>query len=291
MTDVSFLRRTAERLERTWLRRWYRARRVVARRLDLRLDMSQGQGLVKATADLSFVPSVAGATMSFIIGDVKIQSVHWGDKQVKARVNSPYLVLSFPLQLPKDKEQRITLRYSYFPDEQWTIHQPVTPVDCPMRIWITCRRPFLGLTQGKLVEGTESPPLRIYQWEPPRCRRLSGLAGNVKSFKKDTASGMAMWLHIQADETDLAPAILALCVQLYEESADSHHSKLPYADYHVFECDDPRMKPFNSPGLVVVPRGTFRKDDRPLVYGILAPEFNKEWRRDRSTMVYEGRKD
>ena len=52
MTDVSFIRRMAERLERVWLRRWYRAKRLVARRLDLRLDMSQGPGQVKATADL-----------------------------------------------------------------------------------------------------------------------------------------------------------------------------------------------------------------------------------------------
>ena len=291
MVDLSFIRRAAERLERIRLRRWYRAQRLMAKKLDVRLDMSQGSALVKASADLTFVPKVASSATTLIIGEVKIQSVSWGDKQVKARVNAPYLVLSFPRQLPKDKEQRITLRYAYVPDEQWTIQHPVTPAECVMKVGITCRRPFLGLTQGRLVEGKENPPLRIYSWDPPRSRRLNAIVGNVKSFRKDTPSGMAMWLHVQADEVDLAPQILDLCVQLYEESADSHHVKLPYTDFHVFECDDPRAKPFNSPGLVVVPRGTFRQDDRPFVYGVLAPEFNKEWRRDRTRMVSEGRKD
>lgn len=291
MGDLSFLRRWAERLERIQLRRWYSQRRLLARRLDLKLDLSQGPGLARVTADLTFVPAVAGATTTLILGDVKVQSVHWGDKAVKARVNAPYLVLSFPRHLPKDVEQRIVLRYSYVPDEQYTLLQPVTPADCPMRVTITCRRPFLGLTQGKLLEGKEDPPLRIYQWDPPRCRRLTALVANVKSYRKETPSGMSMWLHVQADETALAAHVLDLCVQLYEESAESHHVKLPYSDFHVLECDDPRMKPFNSPGLVVVPRGTFRQDDRPYVYGVLAPEFNKEWRRDRTRMVSEGRKD
>jgi hypothetical protein len=40
-----------------------------------------------------------------------------------------------------------------------------------------------------------------------------------------------------------------------------------------------------------VPRGTFQTDDRPTVYGILAPEFNKEWRRDPTLMVAEGKRD
>jgi hypothetical protein len=289
--DLSLVRRAAERVERVQLRRWFRAQRMLGRKLDLKLDMSAGQGPVRAEATFTFVPQVSSSRMTCLIGEVQLKSVTWGDKQVKARVNSPYIVLSFPRQLEKLKEQRIVLRYTYVPDEQYTIQQPVTQSDCPERVWITVRRPFLGIVQGKLVEGREDPPLRIYQWEAPRCRKLSALCANVKTFKKDTPSGMAMFLHIQADETDLAPRILDLCVQLYEESADSHHKRLPFPDYHVLECDDPRMKPFNSPGMIVVPRGTFRVDDRPTVYGILAPEINKEWRRDLLRMVAEGKRD
>jgi hypothetical protein len=289
--DLSFLRRAAERLERVQLRRWYRASRIAARRLDLRLDMSGGPGLVRATAEFTFVPDVASSRMTCLIGDVNVHSVHWSDRQIKARTNAPFIVLSFPKQLPKGKEQRITLRYTYMPGEQFTIQQPITNADCPERVWITVRRPFLGLVQGKLIEGKENPPLRTYEWAPPRCRKLNALVANVKSYRKETPSGMALWLHIQADETALAAHILDLCVQLYEESADSHHRRLPFSDYHVVECDDPRMRPFNSPGLIVVPRGTFRVDDRPTVYGILAPEINKEWRRDPTRMVADGKKD
>jgi hypothetical protein len=289
--DASVVRSARDRIERVLLRRWNRAPRMQARRLDLRLDVATTPGLVRASADMTFVPKVAGTTMVCLIGQVKLNDVFWKDRRIKARVNSPYLVMSFPKRLEVDKPVQITLRYTYMPDEHHTIQQPITLEDCPERIWVTCRRPLLGLVQGRLLEGTEKPPHRTYLWEPPRSRRLSCLVADVRSFKKETPSGMNMWLHVQSQDTERAPRILDLCVQIYEESADSHHRRLPFADYHVFECDDPRMKPFNSPGLIAVPRGTFATGDKPTVYGMLAPEFNKEWRRDPTRLVSTGKAD
>src|SRR5690348_3516012 len=161
-------------MERVLLRRWNRAPRMQATRLDLRLDTSTTPGQVRATADLTFVPKVAGTTMVCLIGQVSLVSdAMWKDRKVKARVNAPYLVLSFPRRLDVGKPVQITLRYTYVPDEHFTIQQPITLEDCPERIWVTCRRPLLGLVQGRLLEGTEKPPHRTYLWEPPRSRRLS----------------------------------------------------------------------------------------------------------------------
>ena len=95
----------------------------------------------------------------------------------------------------------------------------------------------------------------------------------------------------QPASAERAPRLLDLLLSIYQESADSHHRELPYSDFHVLECDDPRQKPFNSPGLIVVPRGTFEIDDKPTVYGVLAPEFNKEWGRDPTRMVAIGKAD
>ena len=150
---------------------------------------------------------------------------------------------------------------------------------------------LLGVVQGKLLSGTETPPFRTYTWEAPRARKLNAFCANVTSFKKQATGGVNMWLHCQPAAVSLAPRILDLCVQIYDECADSHHRQLPFADYHVVECDLAGMKAFNSSGMIVVPRGTFATDDRPTVYGVLAPEFNKEWRRDPTRLVAEGKKD
>ena len=290
--DLTPARNLTARLERIWLKRWFREPRMKATRLEVRLDLSTTSDQVRAEADLWFRPQAGSATMVCLIGDAKVHSAIWKrSKPIKARVNPPYLVLTFPQKLDSLIETQVTLKYTYRPDEHWTVQQPITESDFAEKVTITCRRPLLGIVQGKLLSGTENPPLRTYTWEAPRARRLNAFCANVQSFKKQAAGGMSMWLHCQPAGVSLAPRILDLCVQIYEECADSHHRKLPFSDYHVVECDVSGLKAFNSPGMIVVPRGTFATDDRPTVYGILAPEFNKEWNRDPTRLVAEGKKD
>lgn len=283
-------RRLARRIEATWLRRWYLAPRMKITKLDLRLDLQAPGGQVKATADFAFRPQVSSVNMACLIGDVAIHSASWGDRPIKARCNPPFLVLKFPKPLPAINEQRVSLRYTYRPDVYGTLLQPTTREDCPERIAITCRRPLLALVQGHLESGTESPPLRTYNWVPQRSRKLNVILADVRSFKKQMGA-MSMWLHCHADAVSRAPRILDLLASIYDECASSHHRKLPHADFHVVESDDRDVPAFNSPGLIVVPRGTFAVDDKPTVYGILAPEFNKEWNRQVSSMAAEGKAD
>jgi hypothetical protein len=290
--DLTPAKNLTARLERIWLKRWFKEPRMKATRLEVRLDLSTASDQVRADADLWFRPQVASATMVCLIGSAKVHSAIWKrSTPIKVRVNDPYLVLTFPQRLDTFVETQVTLKYTYRPDEHWTIQQPITATDFAEKVTITCRRPLLGIVQGKLLSGTESPPFRTYTWEAPRAKKLNAFAASVQSFRKQAPSGVNMWLHCQAASVDLAPRILDLCVQIYEECADSHHRKLPFADYHVVECDVAGLKPFNSPGMIVVPRGTFATDDRPTVYGVLAPEFNKEWRRDVTRMVADGKKD
>lgn len=290
--DLTPAKNLTARLERIWLKRWFNEPRLKGSRLEVRLDLSTASDQVRADADLWFRPQSSSATMVCLIGDVKLHSVIWKRSQpIKARVNPPYLIMTFPQRLETQVETLVTVKYTYRPDEHWTIQQPVTHADFPEKLTITCRRPLLGIVQGRLVSGAENPPFRTYSWEAPRSRKLNAFAASVQSFKKQAPSGVNMWLHCQAMSVPLAPRVLDLCVQIYEECSESHHRTLPFADYHVVECDVAGMKPFNSPGMIVVPRGTFASDDRPAVYGVLAPEFNKEWRRDVTRMVASGKKD
>ena len=41
--------------------------------------------------------------------------------------------------------------------------------------------------------------LRTYEWEPPRARKLNAIVSDVRSFRKETAGGMRMWLHVRPD--------------------------------------------------------------------------------------------
>ncbi len=290
--NITPARNLKDRLERWLLKRRYDEPRMKGTRLEVRLDLSGTSDQVRAEADFWFRPQVPSSQMVCLIGNVKVHSAIWKrSAPIKARVNAPYLVLDFPSKLDSFVETMVSLKYTYLPDEHWTVQQPVTATDFKEKLTLTCRRPLLAITQGHLVSGTENPPLRTYVWEAPRARRLNAFAASVQSFKKAAPSGMQIWLHCQAKSVPLAPRILDLCVQIYEECAESHHRKLPYTDYHVVECDLPRMPAFNSPGMIVVPRGTFAMDDRPAVYGALAPEFNKEWRRDPTRMVASGKKD
>lgn len=290
--DLTPARNITARLERVWLKRWFNEPRMKATRLEVRLDVSTASDQVRAEADLWFRPQASKSVMVCLIGDAKLHSATWKRSvPIKARVNAPYLVLAFPQKLEAFIETQVSLKYTYVPDEHWTVQQPITLTDFSEKMTITCRRPHLGIVQGRLVSGTESPPLRTYVWETPRARKLNAFSANVQSFRKEMPSGGLMWLHCQPPAVPRAPRILDLCVQIYEDCAESHHRRLPFTDFHVVECDLPRMKPFNSPGMIVVPRGTFDTDDRPTVHGILAPEFNKEWRRDPTRMVAEGKKD
>jgi len=289
--DLSIISRAKAHVEQAFLKRAYAAPRMKATKLDLKLDMSMLADTVRAEADLWFRPQTSDTTMICLIGEVTIKDARCKSGVVKARTNSPFLVLDFPKRLEAQIETQVIIRYAYKPDFHWTVQQPITPAECPEKLTITCRRPLLGVVQGKLLNGEEKAPFRTYTWQAPRSRRLNAFPANVESFKKTTPSGMEMWLHCQPSSSIRAPRLLDLCVQIYEECTSSHHVKLPYTDFHVVEGDDPRMPPFNSWGMIVVPRGTFETDDRPRVYGVLAPEFNKEWRRDPTLMVAEGKRD
>lgn len=293
MSDLvsDIVRRIGRSTEQYWLRRWHLASRMRGVKLDLRLDFATTPGRVRATADFTFKSQVRNTTTCCILGNVDLQSVGWQGRQVKARVNSPFLVLSFPRPLGVNEEATVQVRYMYAPDQYGTILQPSTKDDFATRVWITCRRPLLGVVQGRLVQGAENPPLVTYQWQPPRCRRLNAVVADVRSFRKEVPDGPSIWLHLQKDWAVYAPRVLDVLVELYRESHDAHHRKLPYQDFHVVESDDPHVMPFNSPGLIVVPKGTFNTDSRPTIYGILATEMNKEWRRDPTRMVSEGAKD
>jgi hypothetical protein len=285
------LRRAWSRVQQVWLRRWYAAPRMKLTRLEVRLDLSTASAQARAVAEMSFRPQARSMTMVCLIGNVGVQTATWNGRPIRAEVNDPYLVLRFPKPLDPFVETSCQIRYTYVPDAYGTICQPTTREDCPEKVSITCRRPLLGLVQGHLERGTENAPYRTYEWTPPRSRRLNAIVADVRSFRKETGDGLAMWLHLHADAQERAPRILDLLIQLYAESAESNHRKLPYTDFHVVESDDRHVKPFNSGGLIVVPRGTFRTDDRPTVYGILAPELNKEWRRDPARLVATGQAD
>ena len=85
--------------------------------------------------------------------------------------------------------------------------------------------------------------------------------------------------------------LLNILLKMYDESVQAHGTRLPYTDYHVIESDERGMKPFNSSGLVVVPRGSFRTPDKPTIYGVLSPELNKEWGKDALRLQAVGTKD
>lgn len=256
-----------------------------ATRLDLRLDASTAGAQVRAEAELAFRPQVTGRRFACLIGDVKIHGASWNGDPIEARCNPPFLALRFPRKVDGFVETTIKLRYTYRPDAFGSIQQPTTKEACPERVWVTVRRPLLGILPGHLVEGTEKPPLRTYQWEPPRSRKLALVVADVRSFRKTTPSGMNVWLHVHQDLAARAPRLLDLLVDLHEEVAESQRRKLPYADYHFVEADQRDLQPYNALGIVVVPRGAFRVEDRPTLYGLLAPEVNKEWRRDPATLV------
>ena len=114
---------------------------------------------------------------------------------------------------------------------------------------------------------------------------------DVKSYQKQGPDGTRFWLHVHADSVDYVPRILEMIIAIYEESAAAHHRKLGYADYHVVESDDRHLKPFNSSGLVVVPRGSFRSPDKATMNGLLTPEINKEWGRDALRLRTTGSRD
>lgn len=272
-------KRACERVERTWLKRWYLAPRMKGVQLEVRLDLTSIGGQVRAEATFAFRPQVTSRVMACGMGDVDVRSATWEGQPVKARSNAPYLVLRFPRRLEAAVQARVHLKYTYRPDHYGTIRQPITGEDFPETVHLTCRRPLLALCQGRLVKGTENPPLRTYEWQPPRSRRLNAIVADVRSFKKEAPDGTAIWLHLHADSVDRAPRLLDLLIETYVETAKAHQRRLPYTDYHVIESDERDLTPFNSAGLIVVPRGSFRTGDKPQVYGIIAPELNKEWGR------------
>lgn len=288
---LSSLLRIRDRIEQIWLKRWYVAPRMKATRLDLRLDASTASQQVRAVADLAFRPQTASRTMVCLIGNARVHAATSDGAAVKARVNAPFLVLRFPKKLGAFVETRVQLRYAYRPDEHGTLLQPTTREDCPERVAVTCRRPLLAIVQGRLVKGTEDPPHRTYEWEPPRGRKLNCIVADVRSFKKEMGEGRSLWLHCHADAVARAPRILDVLVQLVREAEESHHRALPYRDFHFVEADDRHLKPFDALGMLVVPRGTFLAEDKATLYGVVAPELNKEWRRDRTFLVARGQAD
>ena len=278
-------------IEQLWLKRWYVTPRMKGVKLDLALDLSMPGKGVRAVADLSFRPQVDSRRMVCGIGDVKIHGASWEGQAVKARVNAPYLVLKFPEKLSAFTETRVQLRYSYFPDQYGSVRLPMTGAEIPLSLKLTCRRPLLALSQGSLVQGTESPPLRTYEWASPRSKRLNAIVADVRSFKKEGADGTRFWLHVHADSTEYVPRILDLIIAIYEESTAAHSKKLNHEDFHVIEADERHVKPFNSSGLIVMPRGSFRTSDKPTISGVLTPEMNKEWGRDALRLQATGSKD
>jgi hypothetical protein len=283
--------RLRDPVERLWLKRWYLAGRMKATRLVVRLDLSGASAGVRVEAELSFRPQARSRRMVCLVGDVRLHAASWKDRPVAARCNAPYLVLEFPEKLEPFVETHLKVRYTYRPDQYGTVQQPTTRQDCPERMFLTCRRPLMAVVPGRLVQGSEKPPMRTYEWEPPRCRRLSCVVADVRSFKKETAEGVAVWLHLHQEVAARAPRLLDMLLQLHAESTESFHRSLPYRDFHYFEADQRDVGPYNAGGLIVVPRGTFGIDDRPTLYGILAPELNKEWRRAPDRMVASGKAD
>ena len=280
-----------DRIEQLWLKRWYLAPRMKGVTLDLSLDLSTPGKGVRAEAELAFRPQVESKRMTCGLGDVRVHGATWNGRKVKARCNAPYLVLTFPEKLGAFTETKVTIRYSYTPDEYGSIRLPMMGQDPKLSLRLTCRRPLLALTQGHLVKGTEQPPLRTYQWDPPRARRLNAIVADVKSFQKEGPDGTRFWLHVHPDSVDYVPRILEMIIQIYEESAAAHSRKLGHSDYHVIESDERHQKAFNSSGLVVLPRGSFRSPDKATMNGILTPELNKEWGKDALRLQAIGRKD
>jgi hypothetical protein len=283
--------RVRNRIEQLWLKRWYAAPRMRGTKLDLRVDVSGAGAQARAEATFSFRPQVRSTRTVCVIGDVKLHAARWGDRPVAARVNPPFLVMTFPKPLEAFVETTVNLRYSYVPDMYGTLLQPVTKDDMVERVTVTCRRPLRAVVQGKLVQATENPPTCTYVWDPPRSRRLNLVLCDGRSFRKETPEGMALWLHAARDGAERAPRILDLVAELFHQASESNHRKLPYTDFHVVESLDSTSPAFNSPGMIVVPHGTFRTDDKPTVTGVLAPELNKEWRRDPTRMVATGTPD
>lgn len=279
------------RIEQLWLKRWYLAPRLKGVKLDLQLDLSMPGKGARAVAELSFRPQVDSKRMVCGIGDVKVHGATWEGQAVKARVNAPYLVLKFPKKLSAFTETKVQLRYSYHPDEYGSIRLPMTGADIPLTLKMTCRRPLLALSQGSLVKGTEQPPLRTYEWASPRSKKLNAIVADVRSFKKEGPDGTRFWLHVHADSTEFVPRILDLIIDVYEESVSAHQKKLTHSDFHVIEADERHVKAFNSSGLIVLPRGSFKTADKPTISGVLTPELNKEWGREALRLQTSGHKD
>jgi hypothetical protein len=280
-----------DRIEQLWLKRWYLKPRMKGVRLDLQLDLSMPGKGVRAVAELSFRPQADAKVMVCGIGDVKVHGASWKGKAVKARVNAPFLVLKFPEKLSAFTETKVQVRYSYQPDEYGSVRLPLTGAEIPLTLRLTCRRPLLALSQGSLVQGTEKPPLRTYEWASPRSRKINAIVADVRSFKKEGPDGTRFWLHVHADSTEFVPRILDLIIATYEESVAAHHKKLDHADYHVIEADERHATAFNSSGLIVLPRGSFRTADKPTIAGVLTPELNKEWGREALRLQTSGSRD
>ncbi|MEM7245133.1 MAG: hypothetical protein AAF533_07300 [Acidobacteriota bacterium] len=273
-----------------FLRRSYAQPTVKGTNLELRVDLSRPEMQARAEADFRFRPLQDTKTVILGIGPVTVRSATWKGHALKTRCNSPFVILRFPEKLENCIETRIHLKYSYWPDSYGTLRQPLTKNDFPTKVWLTCRRPLLALCQGELIESKEEPPLRVFEWAPPRSRRLNAVVATVRSFRKQADDELNLWLHVRENTVDIVPRILDLMLEIYEECRGAHGKGLPYEHLHVVESDEADREPFNSPGLIVVPRGSLI-NDRPKVYGLLAPEFNKEWGREAIRLQHWGEKD